>query len=94
MNDFINNSDPQAMKDISKKIAIYASNLKADMKKLSQTHQGMHSCWSGKQYDDFSRAIADANSAIAKQADKLLAIANDVEKDAKQLAIAMGVSLR
>ncbi len=94
MNDIINNSNPQAMKDISKKIAKYADDLKTDMKKLAQMHQGMHSYWEGKQYDDFSRAIADANSAIVKQADALLKISNDVEKDAIQLAIALGITLR
>ena len=85
MNEFINNSNPDEMLKISKKIAVYANSLKSDMKKLSQTHQGMHSCWSGKQYDDFSKAIADANSAIEKQVDKLVIISKDVEKDAIQL---------
>ena len=73
----------------SKKIATYADRLRSDMKKLLNTHQGMHSSWSGKQYDDFTRAIEDANHVIDKQVDKLLKISNDVEADAKQLRIAL-----
>ena len=65
-----------------------------DMKKLLQTHQGMHTNWSGKQYDDFTRAIENANAVIEKQAEKLLQIAHDVEEDAKQLRIAQGVGTR
>ena len=56
MNTQINNSNPDEMLKISKKIEAYADGLKKDMKKLLQTHQGMHNSWSGKQYDDFSKA--------------------------------------
>ncbi len=94
MNKLINNSNPDEMLKISKKIATYADNLKRDMKKLLSTHQGMHSCWSGKQYDDFSKAIEDANKVIEKQAEKLLIISNDVENDAKQLKIALSAGTR
>lgn len=93
-NKLINNSNPDEMLKISKKIATYADNLKRDMKKLLQTHQGMHSCWQGKQYDDFSKAIEGANSVIEKQAEKLLVISKDVENDAKQLKIALGTGTR
>ncbi len=94
MNDLINNSDPAEMLKISKKIATYADSLKKDMKKLMLTHQGMRTSWSGKQYDDFSKAIEDANAVIEKQATTLQVIAKDVEKDARQLQIAQGVTLR
>lgn len=94
MNKLINNSDPDEMLKIAKKIAIYAEDLKKDMKKLMQTHQGMHTSWSGKQYDDFSRAIENADSVIQKQTEKLLLISKDVENDARQLKIAQGVSTR
>lgn len=89
MNKFINNSNPDEMLKVSKKIASYADRLRTDMKKLLNTHQGMHSSWSGKQYDDFSKAIEEANSVINKQVDKLLMISNEVENDAKQLKIAL-----
>ncbi|MBP3321514.1 MAG: WXG100 family type VII secretion target [Clostridia bacterium] len=94
MNDLINNSDPAEMLKISKKIATYADSLKKDMKKLMLTHQGMRTSWSGKQYDDFSKAIEDADAVIEKQATALQVIAKDVEKDARQLQIAQGVTLR
>jgi uncharacterized protein YukE len=94
MSKLINNSNPDEMLKISKKIAIYADGLKKDMKKLMQTHQGMHANWSGKQYDDFTKAIEDANSVIEKQTEKLLVIAKDVENDANQLKIAQGVGTR
>lgn len=94
MNKLINNSNPDEMLKISKRIAVYANDLKKDMKKLLQTHQGMQSCWSGKQYDDFSKAIENADSVIQKQAEKLLAISKDVEKDAHQLKLAQSVDMR
>ena len=94
MNQLINNSDAGEMLKVSKKIASYADTLKKDMKKLLQTHQGMHTNWSGKQYDDFTRAIENVNAVIEKQAEKLLKIAHDVEEDAKQLRIAQGVGTR
>lgn len=94
MSKLINNSNPDEMLKISKKIAVYADGLKKDMKRLMQTHQGMRTNWSGKQYDDFSKAIENANSVIEKQAEKLLLIAKDVENDANQLKIAQGVSTR
>lgn len=94
MNKLINNSNPDEMLKVSKKITLYADNLKKDMKKLITTHQGMRSCWSGKQYDDFTRAIEDANSVIDKQIDKLVKIAMDVEQDAKQLKIALEMNTR
>ena len=93
-NKLINNSNPDEMLKISKKIATYADNLKRDMKKLLQTHQGMHTSWSGKQYDDFTKAIEDANSVIEKQAEKLLVISKDVENDAKQLKQALNAGTR
>ena len=85
---------PAEMKKISKKIASYAESLKTDMKKLLNTHSSMHSNWQGKQYDDFTKAIEDANSVIEKQTEKLLVIAKDVENDANQLKIAQGVGTR
>ena len=94
MNKLINNSNPDEMLKISKKIATYADNLKKDMEKLMRIHQGMHSSWSGKQYDDFSRAIEDANNVIKKQTEKLLVISKDVEEDAKQLKVAQSVGTR
>jgi uncharacterized protein YukE len=94
MNELINNSNPDEMLKISKKIALYADGLKKDMKKLMQTHQGMRSSWSGKQYDDFSKAIEEADMVISKQAGKLLSISEDVERDARQLKIALGVDTR
>ncbi len=94
MNKMINNSNPDEMLKISKKIALYAENLKKDMKKLVQTHQGMHSSWSGKQYDDFTQAITEANAVIEKQTEKLLVISKDVENDAKQLKVALESSTR
>ena len=94
MSKLINNSNPDEMLKISKKIALYAENLKKDMKKLMQTHQGMHSSWSGKQYDDFSKAIAEANAVIEKQTERLLVISKDVENDAKQLKVALESSAR
>jgi len=93
-NKLINNSNPEEMLKISKKIATYADNLKRDMKKLLSTHQGMHSAWSGKQYDDFSKAIEDAHKVIEKQAEKLLMISKDVENDAKQLKQALDAGTR
>ncbi|MBQ3016876.1 MAG: WXG100 family type VII secretion target [Clostridia bacterium] len=93
-NKLINNSNPDEMLKISKKIATYADNLKRDMKKLLNTHQGMHTSWSGKQYDDFSKAIEDADKVIKEQSEKLLAISKDVENDAKQLKIALGTGAR
>lgn len=93
-NKLINNSNPDEMLKISKKIATYADNLKRDMKKLISTHQGMRSSWSGKQYDDFSKAIEDANKVIEKQTEKLLMISKDVENDAKQLKIALSAGTR
>lgn len=93
-NHLINNSNPDEMLKISKKIAAYADTLKKDMKKLLSTHQGMHSCWSGKQYDDFTKAIEEANKVIEKQAEKLLVISNDVEADAKQLKVALASGTR
>jgi len=94
MNKLINNSNPDEMLKISKKIAVYAENLKREMKKLMSTHQGMHTSWSGKQYDDFTRAIEDANKVIDKQTGKLLEISKDVENDAKQLKQALSASTR
>ena len=94
MNKLINNSNPDEMLKISKKIASYAENLKKDMRKLLQTHLGMHSSWSGKQYDDFTRCIEEANSVIDKQVNKLLEISKDVEKDANQLKQALEVSTK
>ena len=94
MNKMINNSDPDEMIKISKTIALYAENLKKDMKKLLQTHQGMHKNWAGKQYDDFSKVIEDVDSVVGKQADKLLKISKDVENDARQLKIAQGIDVR
>ena len=94
MNKMINNSNPDEMLKISKKIASYAEGLKRDMERLMQTHQGMHTNWSGKQYDDFSRAIEEANSVIKKQTEKLFAISKDVEEDAKQLKKALEVGTR
>ena len=94
MNKLINNSNPDEMLKISKKINEYAENLKRDMKKLLSTHQGMHSSWSGKQYDDFTKAIEDANKVIDAQAEKLIVISHDVENDAKQLKIALGIGTR
>ena len=94
MNKLINNSNPDEMLKISKKIATYADNLKRDMKKLLQTHQGMHTSWQGKQYDDFSKAIEDANKVIEKQTEKLLVISKDVEDDAKQLKVALSAGTR
>lgn len=94
MNRLINNSNPDEMLKISKKIAVYADNLKRDMDKLAQTHQGMHSSWSGKQYDDFSRAIENADSVIKKQVEKLLEISKNVEDDARQLKIAQGINTK
>lgn len=91
MDKLINNSDPDEMLKISKKIAQYADELKKDMKKLMLTHQGVRSSWSGKQYDDFSKAIESANTVIDKQVDKLLAISKNVEDDARQLKIARSV---
>jgi WXG100 family type VII secretion target len=93
MNNIIKDSDPAEMRKISKKIAVYADNLKKDMKKLMQTHQGMHSSWSGKQYDDFSKAIEDANSVIEKQVKELMVISERIEDDARQLEISHGVDL-
>ncbi len=94
MNKQINNSDPDEMLKIAKKIASYADDLKKDMKKLMQNHQGMHTSWSGKQYDDFSKAIENADSVIQKQAEKLLLLSRDIESDARQLKVAKGVSTR
>lgn len=94
MNKLINNSNPDEMLKMSKRIASYADSLKKDMKKLMQTHQGMHGNWSGKQYDDFTGAIENASTVIEKQAEKLLKIAYDVEEDAKQLRIAQDVGTR
>ena len=94
MNKLINNSNPDEMLKISKKIATYADNLKRDMKKLLQTHQGLHASWSGKQYDDFTRSIEEAHAVIEKQTEKLLVISKDVENDAKQLKVALGASTR
>jgi len=93
-NTLINNSDPDEMLKLSKKITTYANDLKQDMKKLLNTHQEMHSCWSGKQYDDFSKVIEEVNAVIQTQAEKLLTISQDVEKDAKQLKKLQGVDVR
>lgn len=93
MNKMINNSDPDEMLKASKKITAYAENLKKDMKKLLQTHQGMRSCWSGRQYDDFTRIIEETDREIQQQAERLLQIATDVESDAKQLKVALAQNL-
>lgn len=94
MNNLINNSNPEEMIKVSKKIALYADNLRKDMKKLMNTHQGMRTNWSGKQYDDFTKVIEEANKAIDKQIEKLINISADVEKDAKQLQIALNANMR
>jgi WXG100 family type VII secretion target len=94
MNELINNSDPDEMLKIAKKIATYADNLKQDMKKLKEAHQGIRTSWSGQQYDDFSRVIENTDSVIQKQAEQLLKISADVEDDARQLKIARGVKPR
>ena len=94
MNKLINNSNPEEMIKVSKKIALYADNLRKDMKKLMNTHQGMRTNWSGKQYDDFTKVIEEANKAIDKQIEKLINISTDVEKDAKQLQIALNANMR
>ena len=88
MNRNINNSIPDEMKKISKKIAVYAETLKNDMKKLLNTHSSMHTSWHGKQYDDFSRTIEDVNKVIIKQTEKLTNISYEVAKEAEQLRIA------
>lgn len=94
MNNLINNSNPEEMIKVSKKIALYADNLRKDMKKLMNTHQGMRTNWSGKQYDDFTKVIEEANKSIDKQIEKLINISADVEKDAKQLQIALNANMR
>lgn len=88
MNRNINNSTPDEMVKISKKIAIYADTLKNDMKKLLNTHSSMHTSWQGRQYDDFSRIINDVNKVIVKQTEKLTTISGEVARDAAQLRIA------
>ena len=94
MNNLINNSNPEEMIKVSKKIALYADDLRKDMKKLMNTHQGMRTKWSGKQYDDFTKVIEEANKSIDKQIEKLINISADVEKDAKQLQIALNANMR
>ena len=89
MNKLINNSTPDEMVKIAKKIAVYADGLKSDMKKLLNTHSAMHTNWQGKQYDDFSRTIEEVNKVIVKQTERLVEISHDVEKDAEQLRIAL-----
>ena len=89
MNKLINNSTPDEMVKIAKKIAVYADGLKSDMNKLLNTHSAMHTNWQGKQYDDFSRTIEEVNKVIVKQTEKLVEISHDVEKDAEQLRIAL-----
>ena len=54
----------------------------------------MRTNWSGKQYDDFTKVIEEANKAIDKQIEKLINISTDVEKDAKQLQIALNANMR
>lgn len=93
MGNLINNSNPVEMLKVSKKIALYADNLRKDMKKLMNTHQGIRASWSGKQYDDFTRVIEEANKTIDKQIDKLINISIDVEKDAKQLQVALNAKI-
>ena len=93
MGNLINNSNPVEMLKVSKKIALYADNLRKDMKKLMNTHQGIRTSWSGKQYDDFTRVIEEANKTIDKQIDKLINISIDVEKDAKQLQVALNAKI-
>lgn len=88
MNDKIKNSDPDELEKIAKKIATYSDQLKKDMKKLVNTHQGMNRDWSGKQYDEFTKVIDYTYSVINKQADKLEDVSKDVLKDAKELRIA------
>ena len=94
MNKLINNSTPDEMIKISKKIATYADTLKTDMKKLLSTHEAMHSNWQGKQYDDFTRTIEEVNAVITKQAERLADISYNVQKDAEQLRIAIGSGTR
>lgn len=94
MNRLINNSDPDEMLKISKKIALYADNLQKDMKKLTATHQGMHTSWQGKQYNDFSKAIEDADSIIKKQVDQLLLLSKSIEDDAIRLKEAKAAGTR
>ena len=94
MNNLINNSNPEEMIKVSKKIALYADNLRKDMKKLMNTHQVMRTNWSGKQYDDFTKVIEEANKSIDKQIEKLINISTDVEKDAKQLQMALNANMR
>ena len=93
MNKKINNSTPDEMVKISKKINSYAEGLKKDMNKLLKTHSDMHSSWQGKQYDDFSRTIEDVNKVISKQAEKLIEISYEVKKDAEQLRIALNTNV-
>ena len=88
MNEKIKNSDPEELEKIAKKIASYSDKLKKDMKKLLSTHSGIHSDWSGKQYDDFSKVIESTNSTVCKQADKLEKISNEVLSYAKDLRAA------
>ena len=94
MNKLINNSTPDEMAKMSKKIAAYAESLKTDMKKLLNTHQSMHTNWSGKQYDDFTRTIEEVNSVIVEQAEKLVEISHEVQRDAEQLKIAINTGTR
>lgn len=88
MNDNIKNSQVDELKKIAKKIDTYADQLKKDMRKLASTHQGMHQNWSGKQYDDFTKVIEYTNSVINKQADELVNISKEVDRDAEKLRIA------
>ena len=94
MNKVINNSTPDEMLKISKKIASYADTLESDMKKLLNRHSAMRSSWQGKQYDDFSRAIEEVNSVISKQSERLIEISHSVASDAEQLRIAIGTGVK
>lgn len=81
----IRNSDPQAMREIAREIRNYGESLTADVKKLADRHAGIHSEWSGEQYDRFTDVIAGVKGEVEKQAARLAEIASEVEKDALNL---------
>lgn len=89
----IRNSDPKAMLDIAKEIRRYADGLKSDVGKLMNRHNNMSGSWSGEQYNEFTDCIMQAKKALEKQAGELLQIAEEVEKDAKQLIEAQSVKI-
>lgn len=94
MSELINNTDPQAIENLSGKIVDYAKNLLREMQSLVDTHDNMQYYWSGDQYDKMSNSIVEMKTDVGSQARELLRIAENMHNQAVSLANATGVALQ